>query len=110
MLIQLKMKYFNSNLQTSILLQLVSCFAEGFDIFGSLFYSWKNCFLAIHLGDMMYFACTFTLFWQRKEATLTKVLLLCESSDTFALKCKFLASNIKVILAYWSIKNIFLAF
>ena len=48
----------------------------------------------------MYFSCTFTLLLRRKEAVLTQFSLLCESSDKFTPKCRFLASNNETILTY----------
>ena len=46
----------------------------------------------------MYFSYTFTSLLQRKEAILTQSSLLYQSSDKFAPKCNFLASNNKAIL------------
>ena len=107
-LIKLTVKYFNSILQAYLSLCLLTYFAQGFYLWGSLFYSWKNCFLVLCLGDIIYFRCTFTMLLQRKEAILS--LLLCESLDKFAPKGKFLASNNEAILTYWPLKNTFFTF
>ena len=74
-------------------------------MFGSLFYIWKNYFLAFRFGDMMYFSRTFTLLLRRKETTLNNSSLLCERSVQFAPERKFVASNNEAILTFWPLKN-----
>ena len=100
LLIKLKVKYFNSVVEAFHLVNLLGCFALGFHMFGSLFYSWKNCFLVFCLEDIMYFSCTFTWLFQRKEAILTKPLLLCESYSKFAQTFKFLSLNDNAFLTF----------
>ena len=58
----------------------------------------------------MYFSCNFTLLLRRKEAILTTSMLQCKSSNKFAPKGKYLASNNEVILTHWPLKNIFFTF
>ena len=69
-------------------------------MYGSLFYSWKNCFLAFCLRDIMFFKRTIIWILWYKEAILTKSSQLNENSNKLAPKCKFLASNNEAILIY----------
>ena len=57
---------------------------------------------------MMYFSRISARVLLRKEAILTKSTQPCESSNKFARKCKFLASNNEAILIYLPLKiNLF---
>ena len=87
MLLKLTVKHFNLILLAFFSLQLVSCFTQGFYIFGSLFYSLKNYFLAFRSGDIMYFSRTFTLLLRRRESIPTKSPPLCENSVKFPPRC-----------------------
>ena len=98
-------KIFQFNFQAFSSLQLVSCFTQVFCIFGSLFYSWKNYFLGLCLGDMINVNHTFTVLLRCKDTILTKSSLFCQSFVKFTQKCKSLASNCEPIPTYWPLKN-----
>ena len=77
-------------------------FSQTFYLYSRLLYSYKICYLSFCSGDVTYLSPIFTWLLQRREATLTKSLLLHQNSNKYGTKSNFLLLNVEAILTYWS--------
>ena len=89
----------------NITLELVSSFAERFDVDISLFYNSKISYLVFSLRHNIYNSRIFTWLLRPKEVILRNFSLFGKNSNISVSECKCLLSNDEAIVTYWLLKN-----